>query len=300
MSSNNRTAFVNIDMDTLRDYGIFCNIPLNNFVDRTLELTIPRFVELFNDLGIKATFFVIGEHAVKNKKYIKMLCENGHEVGNQTLTHQIDISKLPTKEKNREIVEADKLLSDIAGKKIVGFRAPNYLLDRETLDILRTNGYLYDSSVFPTILSPLHEVYGWLLIRRFRRIQWWALFKSISPFFWKNGLLEIPVSATPITRLPFIGTYMQKLGWPYFNVTFKEFLLTGKNINLELHAYEILSKVEDDIPTDFDILPGIGLPLTQRRTYLFEQIKRIKRHYKIVTLEDYARELKSENCNRHA
>lgn len=302
MAGNNckeRAAFINIDMDTLRDYSIFCNMPMNNFVDRTLEITIPRFIDLFDELGVKATFFVIGEHAIKNKKYIKMLCENGHEIGNQTLTHQIDIGKLPTKEKQREIVEADKILSDLAGRKVVGFRAPNYLLDKETLDILRANGYLYDSSVFPTILSPLHEVYGWFLIRRFCRIQWWALFKPVSPYYWKNGLLEIPVSATPLTRLPFIGTYMQVLGWPYFNVTFKEFLLLGKNINLELHAYEILSKVEDDIPDDFGILPGIGFPLTYRRTYLFEQIKRIKRHYRIMTLEDYAKEFKNENRNRN-
>lgn len=297
---NSRTGFVNIDMDTLQDYSIFCNMPISVQNDSTLEITIPRFIELFDELGIKATFFVIGNHAVKNKRYIRMLYENGHEIGNQTLSHQIDIGKLSSKEKYDEVVEADKILSDIIGKKIVGFRAPNYLLDKETLDILSANGYLYDSSVFPTIMSALQEVYGWLLIRRFCRIQWWALFKPVSPFYWQNGLLEVPVSVTPLTRLPFIGTYMQKLGWPYFNVTFKESLILGKNINFELHAYEILSRVEDDIPPVFRILPGINYPLTRRRAYLSEQIKKIKGHYNIVTLENYAKLSADENLNSNA
>lgn len=277
-------------------------MPMNisNDNDRTLEITIPRFIELFSELGIKATFFVIGNNAVKNKKYIRMLFENGHEIGNQTLTHQIDIGKLSSKEKYDEIVEADKLLSDIIGKKVVGFRAPNYLIDKEVWDILKDNGYLYDSSVFPTISTPLFEIYDWFLFGRFCRVDLPTMFKPVTPYFLRNGLLEIPVSATPLTRLPFIGSYIQKLGWLYFKVTFSELLLLNKNINFELHAYELLSKSEDDIPDEFDLLPRIKHLLNERYSYLLKLINMVKKHYKIITLEKYAKGLENENSNRNS
>jgi peptidoglycan/xylan/chitin deacetylase (PgdA/CDA1 family) len=51
-----------------------------------------------------------------------------------------------------EAVDSRLILEDLAGSPVIGFRAPSYSINRETLwalEVLRDTGYAYDSSVYP-------------------------------------------------------------------------------------------------------------------------------------------------------
>ncbi len=284
-----KKIFINVDMDTLYDYSVFFNnkIDINN--DFTLSATIPRFIELFEELNIKGTFFIIANQAIQNKKYIRQLYENGHEIANHTLNHLNNINRMDYKTKFKEINEADKILSDIIGNKIVGFRAPYYSIDNEMFRILNDLKYKYDSSILPTYLIPLIKFYTWLLVTRERsnKINLDTMFKSSEPYKIYNDFYEIPVSVTPITRFPFVGSYIQKLNNLYFNYCLKEIKLFKNTLNFELHAYEILSSSVDNIAEQFKMLPRITDDLKVRKKFLFEKIKKIINNNKVILMKDY-------------
>jgi len=284
-----KKIFINVDMDTLYDYSVFFNnkIDINN--DFTLSATIPRFIELFEELNIKGTFFIIANQAIQNKKYIRQLYENGHEIANHTLNHLNNINRMDYKTKFKEINEADKILSDIIGNKIVGFRAPYYSIDNEMFRILNDLKYKYDSSILPTYLIPLIKFYTWLLVTRERsnKINLDTMFKSSEPYKIYNDFYEIPVSVTPITRFPFVGSYIQKLNNLYFNYCLKEIKLFKNTLNFELHAYEILSSSVDNIAEQFKMLLRIIDDLKVRKKFLFEKIKKIINNNKVILMKDY-------------
>jgi polysaccharide deacetylase family protein (PEP-CTERM system associated) len=127
-------------------------------VDR--EFRTPKNIELIIDLleeqGIVATFFVVGEIAEKFPQVINMIMAAGHEVAFHSWSH------LPLWEINaislaEEIVKFKEIFPDC-----IGYRAPSFSLNNKTswaLKVLRENGFRYDSSIFPS-LTPLYGVPG--------------------------------------------------------------------------------------------------------------------------------------------
>ena len=76
-------------------------------------------VDILRELGLPATFYLIGKFAKKNWKKLY----EGFEVGNHTLNH-FNLKKIDSKKIIYEVVECQKILEDIFGKKIQGFCYP--------------------------------------------------------------------------------------------------------------------------------------------------------------------------------
>ena len=89
---------------------------------------LPRFLELFDRWGVKATFFAVGSD-LENPQKIKLLqrlVDAGHEIGNHTMSHPASLSSLPAEEQEREIVCCEEICKKALGLKTVGFRSPNF------------------------------------------------------------------------------------------------------------------------------------------------------------------------------
>lgn len=109
------------------------------------------YLQTFAEHDVKATFFVLGEVAEKFPLLIKEIAGQGHEIGSHGLSHK-QIFKLSEDDFRQEIAESRKLLEDITGKAVLGYRAPAFSIGPETkwaLKILAEEGYKYDSSVYP-------------------------------------------------------------------------------------------------------------------------------------------------------
>jgi polysaccharide deacetylase family protein (PEP-CTERM system associated) len=76
---------------------------------------------------------------------IREIHARGHEVASHGYNHNLcnEQSKAGL---TRELSESKKLLEDITGSPVSGFRAPNFSIDDDTLKIVEDCGYLYDSS----------------------------------------------------------------------------------------------------------------------------------------------------------
>jgi len=117
------------------------------------------FLETLARYNVEATCFILGEVAQKYPSLVKKIAENGHEIGSHGFSHK-QIFKLNQNQFRDEIATSKKLLEDITGQAVLGYRSPAFSVMPETkwaLDVLAEEGYRYDSSVYPIT----GKRYGW-------------------------------------------------------------------------------------------------------------------------------------------
>ncbi len=118
----------------------------------TVERNVDSYLEHLEGYGCKATFFVLGTVAEQFPQMIRRIADCGHEIASHGYAHLLVYRQSP--EEFREDVHKSKsLLEDISGRRVLGYRAPSWSVVKESLwalDVLVQEGFLYDSSIFPT------------------------------------------------------------------------------------------------------------------------------------------------------
>lgn len=116
-----------------------------------VERNTDRVLQIFDDAGIKATFFSLGWVAERHPDLIRRIVGAGHELGSHGYSHVLIHSQSP--EQFRADVRRTKtILEDISGIEVRGYRAATFSLDKRCLwahDVLAEEGYRYSSSIFP-------------------------------------------------------------------------------------------------------------------------------------------------------
>ncbi|NOQ55539.1 MAG: DUF3473 domain-containing protein [Nanohaloarchaea archaeon] len=114
--------------------------------------SVRPILNLLEKYNTKATFFVLGEIAEKNPELIKNIKNRGHEIASHGYNHK-SLKQMNPDEFEKDIIKSKKILKNITGKYPIGYRAPTFSIDNKTrwaIDILEKQGFLYDSSIFPT------------------------------------------------------------------------------------------------------------------------------------------------------
>ncbi|MGD8415296.1 MAG: polysaccharide deacetylase family protein [Candidatus Latescibacterota bacterium] len=99
----------------------------------------PRSMDVLDQLGIKACFFMVGQEAMRHAGMVREVTERGHSVGNHTYSHR-SIVGLTRKDLEVEVVESGKRLSDLSGQDVKMFRPPWGKLDLRTARFLISKG----------------------------------------------------------------------------------------------------------------------------------------------------------------
>jgi polysaccharide deacetylase family protein (PEP-CTERM system associated) len=110
-----------------------------------------RLLALLARHNVRATCFVVGWVAARHGDLIRTVARAGHEIASHGWDHARITTLTPAQFRN-SVRRSKRLLEDIAGVPVVGFRAPSFSIvaGREwALDILLEEGYRYDSSLFP-------------------------------------------------------------------------------------------------------------------------------------------------------
>ena len=264
---------ISIDVDSVNHLRVFYNLPTqdNNSV---YEKAIPRILKLFDEFGIKATFFVVGEDCLRNKDILKAMISNGHEIANHSLEHKLAYSLLSKEEKVYDVECSTRLISENCGIRPVGFRVPGYDVDNDTLDILERNQYEYDSSLF--------RFFPYTIIRRLTYLRYGniPLSKTFKKIFMEFNLIssgrkikEIPIS------LAFNNTFIYLFSIRLFDLGLK---MATKDIHYNFHASNLLHF--DEININY---PGFRLSLDDRLTTFRRIFDKIQKNYQFTTLRDY-------------
>ncbi len=94
---------------------------------------------------IKATFFVLGWIAERLPHLVREIQARGHEVASHGYSHRL-CGEQSTQDLKSDLTKSKKLLEDITGTPIYGYRAPNFSIDSDRLKLIEEAGYSYDSS----------------------------------------------------------------------------------------------------------------------------------------------------------
>ncbi len=134
-----------------------------------------RLLELFDQKGVSATFFVLGWVADHHPDLVREIARRGHEIASHGYSHRL-LTEMTREEFTNDLEKALSATSRCTDERILGFRAPSFTVTRTTvwaLDILADHGFRYDSSIFPVGFHPdygikeapltIHRVNGSLL-----------------------------------------------------------------------------------------------------------------------------------------
>ena len=156
-------------------------IPRNQWAQREcrVERNVDRILLMLDANQTKATFFTLGWIAKRYPHLVRRIVDNGHELASHGYGHQ-RVSDLTEATFSADIELAKKLLEDISGQEVRGYRAPSFSIGEGNLwafDCLERAGYRYSSSIYPI----RHDHYGMPDAPRFaHRV--------------RAGLLELPVT----------------------------------------------------------------------------------------------------------
>jgi polysaccharide deacetylase family protein (PEP-CTERM system associated) len=119
--------------------------------DSRVERNTDRVLKIFDDAGIKATFFSLGWVAERHPDLIRRIVAGGHELASHGYSHALIHSQSPDQFR-ADVRRTKGILEDIGGVEVRGYRAATFSLDKRSLwahDVLGEEGYLYSSSIFP-------------------------------------------------------------------------------------------------------------------------------------------------------
>ena len=163
-NNNDTTRIANALTIDVEDY--FQVAALAEAVDREdwhsmeyrVEANTHRLLELLERHETRATFFTLGWVAEKSPGLVRDIQKAGHEVASHGYSHQLIYNQTPEvfREETRR---SKKILEDITGEPITGYRAASYSITNQSrwaLDILAEEGFVWDSSIFPVH----HDRYG--------------------------------------------------------------------------------------------------------------------------------------------
>ena len=138
----------------------FCDLPFEEwqqYENRVLKNTY-KILDLFKKYDVKSTFFTLGYIGEKFPELVKEIDGMGHEIASHGYAH-LDIRKITKNQFEEDLKKSINILEKIIGKKILGFRAPYFSIDKTSFWAMEViSKYLkYDSSIFP-VKTPLYGV----------------------------------------------------------------------------------------------------------------------------------------------
>jgi peptidoglycan-N-acetylglucosamine deacetylase len=143
--------------------------------------------------SLRATFFVLGWIAKRLPHLVRKIATRGHEVASHGFNHQM-CNRLSEEELINDLTDSKRLLEDITGTEVAGFRAPNFSVDDCVLSVLQEVGYGYDSSYNN---FTLHGRYGKISSNGNRA----GIVHRIA-----DNFFELPISNLPFFSFPTLGT----------------------------------------------------------------------------------------------
>lgn len=104
-----------------------------------------KLLQILKDNEVKVTFFLVGYNVKQNKEFTKKVVEEGHLIGNHTMTHK-DLTKLTDAEVKAELNGFSDLIKEVTGQPPAAlFRFPYGSYSMHLLDMVSEMGY---TSVF--------------------------------------------------------------------------------------------------------------------------------------------------------
>jgi peptidoglycan/xylan/chitin deacetylase (PgdA/CDA1 family) len=111
-----------------REIPVYCVQRSDNKIALTFDCAwndsdIASICETLKRHNVRATFFLVGDWAEKYPDSVRLLAENGHEIGNHSYNHA-HYSRLSENDMLADMDKCDSVIRSITGRDVTLFRAP--------------------------------------------------------------------------------------------------------------------------------------------------------------------------------
>jgi protoporphyrinogen oxidase len=302
-----RFASLSLDVDNEWSYLMVRGAPGWQEYPTYLPALLPRIVGEFENAGIRATFFVVGMDAVRerNREPLRALAEAGHEIGNHSHRHESWLHRYTEAEVRQELTLAEEAIHDATGFRTRGFRGPGYSLSPAVLRVLVERDYAYDASTLPSVIGPIARAFykrtanltGEQQVEREQLFGTWSDgLRSLRPYAWPvpetgRSLAELPVTTLPLLRLPIHLSYLHMLAQVsvplalgYVDVAMR--LCDARSIDpsILLHPLDFLGG--DEVPS-LAFLPAMNWTSRAKAAFTMRVLERLQSRYEFVTMHEH-------------
>lgn len=263
--------------------------------DSVYRIAIPRILDLFDDLGVRATFFLIASEAERFPNVVQHIAAAGHEIGCHSMTHPQPLDLSDHSSIVREIVDAKTLLEGISQRSVYGFRAPGWGVSRALFDSLSDAGYVYDASSYPSWMLYLLRL---SVSRRgngenkrapvqLRQV----LFDRTESHIVEQAvgrIVEIPVSTVPLLRVPIYHTIRFLMPRVIFNALATVLRQRNGALTYAFHAVDFLDLQADGIDQRMRRHPGMDWSLSDKLGAAHESLGLLSAKRQFAPLKEIA------------
>lgn len=214
-------------------------IPFSTWPDRQPRAAdnVRRLLDLFDEqassqggVRLRGTFFVLGWLAERMPELVREIDRRGHEVASHGFGHEL-CRNMSRETLGRDLVHSKRILEDIIGKRVWGYRAPSFSIDDQILDQIASAGYCYDSSYNS---FALHGRYGKADLSQYP--------KSGVAVQYSKHFYELPVSNLSIFNriLPWGGgAYFRLMPFWVFRQGIRRITRSNGDYIIYIHPWEI-------------------------------------------------------------
>ncbi|HWH64343.1 MAG TPA: polysaccharide deacetylase family protein [Ginsengibacter sp.] len=270
------------------------------------NIFVPHVLDVLDELDLKITFFIVGKdtESEDNRKYLRMITDRGHEVGNHSYHHESWLQTYSYEKIEKEIIDAEEAIEKATGQRTTGFRGPGFSWTKDLLRVLEKRGYKYDASTLPTYLGPLARMYYFKKSdlskeeKKTRKELFGKFsegFRSLKPYNWDLGngksITEIPVTTMPIFKMPFHLSYLIYLGNMsmglmkfYLSTAIAMCRITNTPISFLLHPLDLIG---GDQIAELAFFPGMNVNSDKKVEIFKEVIQTLSKQYDFRNMTEH-------------
>jgi len=184
---------------------------------------------------VKATFFVLGWLAERLPHMVREIDERGHEVASHGFNHNL-CNTINKNDLKKELLKSKKLLEDITGSEVCGYRAPSFSIDNDILKVIEDCGYKYDSSYNS---FRLHSRYGKINLNSYLKH---GIAIKLSDSFYELPISNLTLKAKLINNLQIPlggGGYFRFIPFLIFKMAVRSVLKNESVYLFYIHPWEL-------------------------------------------------------------
>lgn len=288
-------AAININFDSLAESYDYPE----NFDDPSFGTVADRFMEVADEMKFRYSIFVVGRdlESTRNRSAVARWHEAGHEIGNHSWSHRVDLGALPLEAQRNEVVRAHDEITGVTGKPPRGFIAPGWSSSGRLTNTLSELGYEYDTSPFPSwLMVPalaklLLNNRGRGAARRIlsRRDQRYWLTGNREPHRASGGLRVLPLPANR-WRIACWHTLAFVVGWRAYERLLRSTLRDTRAFYYLVHPVDLVGP--DDLDASMRLFAERAeVPLERKQDYLRRALDVIGNSGReLVSMEELARQ----------
>lgn len=256
-----KEKFACITLDFEMDYGD--RTEMFNILEDKKGLA--ELAELFRDLDIPISTFIRTDILTKYPQSLEVIKDIASDYHCHSHTHNTRNFNSET-----EIAECSKTFEKYFKYKPLGYRAPQGVLYKGDIEIVKKTGFKFSSSVFPS----------------YRPGRYNNLSKPRDSFMYDNGIMEFPFAVIPKLRYTISLSYLKLLGFNANKALFAIFGLPNVIVfDSHLHDYILNQESFGKLPARLKAAWSINKHSGKK--YLAGFVNELKRlNYRFITMTD--------------